>query len=265
MVNYYKILKVTPKASMAEIKSAYRRLARKLHPDASKSAKTSEDFAIVAKAYEILSNPHERAQYDVQLSRSNGSIHTTDSVFYSDNPHAQKLRQMAIERRYNEIVDRMINEERKETMALQQAIFPTVALFVSTFFFAIFKPLIWSNSEVIGKIVLLTLFAVSLLHIVRRYRSSFEHYTYDADDLHESIFEEVTDKPYSRFSAIAFLLIGIGISLGIGLFIGNYLEMFIVSMDPKLFSPTLQPEIAFYPPIVVLLVDVMHNLVSRFE
>ncbi|MBX7171482.1 MAG: J domain-containing protein [Pyrinomonadaceae bacterium] len=258
-------MKVTPKASTAEIKSAYRRLARKLHPDVSKTPEANKDFAKVAKAYEVLSNPKERATYDIQLSRSNGSIHTTDSVFHSDNPHAQRLRQMAIERRYNEIVDRMIDEERKETMALQRAIFPTVALFVSTFFFAVFKPLIWSNSEIIGKIVLLTLFTVSILHIIRRYRASFEHYTYDADDLHESIFEEVTNKPYSKYSAIAFLLAGVGVSLVIGLFVGSYLEISIVSMDPKLFSPSLQPEMAFYPPIVVLLVDIMHNVVSRFE
>ncbi len=251
---------------MAEIKSAYRGLARKLHPDVSKSARSSEDFAVVAKAYEILSNPQERAQYDVQLSRSNGSVDSTDSVFYSENSHAQRLRQMAIDRRYNEIVDRMINEERKETTALQQAIFPTVALFVSTCFFAIFKPLIWTNSEIIGKIVLLTIFAVSILHLVRRFRASFQHYTYD-ENLHDSILggEDVIAKPYSRFTAMAFLVIGVGISLGIGLIVGNYLEMFIVSMDAKLFSPTLKPEIAFYPPIVVLLVDIMHNLVSKFE
>lgn len=252
---------------MAEIKSAYRRLARKLHPDISKTSDSNEDFAKIAKAYEVLSNPKERAQYDVQLSRSNGAIHTSgDSVFHSDNTHAQRLRQMAIERRYNEIVDRMINEERKETLALQQAIFPTVALFISTFFFAVFKPLFWTNSAAIGRIVLLTLFAVSLLHLIRRYRASFNHYTYN-ESLHNSIFdgEVAISKPYSRFTAIAFLLIGVGISLGIGLAVGNYLQMFILSMDPKLFSATLQPEIFFYPPIVVLLVDIMHNLVSKFE
>ena len=106
MVDYYKILKVSPKASPAEIKSAYRRLARKLHPDVnSNSEKSREKFAEIARAYEILSNPRERAKFDTRISNSNGSIHTTDSVFYSDNPHAQKLRQMAIERRYNEIID----------------------------------------------------------------------------------------------------------------------------------------------------------------
>lgn len=270
MVNYYKILKVSPKATAAEIKSAYRRLAREMHPDVNgDSEAATRDFARIVKAYEILSNEQERAYFDRQLRRaeSKNSIHNTDSVFYSDNPHARRLRQMAFERRYNEIIDRMLDSERKETLALQKVIFPTVALFVSTCFVAIFKPLLWTKSQAVGKIILLTLFIVGVLHLFKRLRSGFEHYTYSPENLHDSIFEEIETetKPYSRFAAAAFLIAGIGISLVVGLIIGSYLQVSIASLMPRLFSPTLQPELIFYPPIVVLLVDLMHSFAMKMD
>lgn len=255
---------------MGEIKSAYRRLARKMHPDINvDNENAAKDFAVIAKAYEILSNPTERARYDTQMSgrSTKSSIHHTDSVFYSDNQHAQRLRQMAIERRYNEIIDQMMDAERKETLALQKVIFPVVALFVSVCFVGIFKPMIWTNSEILGKLILLTLFIIGVLHLIKRIRSGFEKYTYRDESLHESILDgvEPVSKPYTRLAATAFLLVGTGISLGAGLLIGNFLEMFIYSMIPKFFSPTLQPEFIFYPPIVVLLVDTMHTLATKIE
>jgi len=270
MVNYYKILKVSSKATTAEIKSAYRRLAREFHPDVNAdSEKSTRNFALIAKAYEILSDAQERAFFDKQLLRiqTESSTYNSDSVLDSDNPHARRLRQMAIEHRYNEIIDRMMDGERKETLALQKVIFPTVALFVSTCFVGIFKPALWTNSQAIGKIVLLTLFIIGVLHLVKRLRSGFQRYTYNPENLHDSILEEFEPeaKPYSRLTAIAFLVIGIGFSLGIGLLIGNYMEMFIASMMPKMFSATLQPELIFYPPIVVLLVDLLHSFALKMD
>jgi hypothetical protein len=188
-------------------------------------------------------------------------------VLYSDNQHASRLRRMVYEHRYNKIVDSIIDAERKEVLALQKVIFPTVALFLSTCFVAIFRPKFWSNSEIIGKIILLTLFVSGVVHLVGRRRAGFEHYTYNPDKIHESILEEVEEetRPYSRLAAVAFLLIGFGLSLGVGLIIGNYMEMFTAAMMPRLFSPTLQPEFVFYPPIVVLLVDAMHTVASKLE
>jgi curved DNA-binding protein CbpA len=270
MVNYYKILKVNPNATDAEIKSAYRRLAREMHPDVNNDSKeATREFAMIAKAYEVLSNKQERAYYDRQLrkAQSAGSIHTTDSVFYSNNLYASQLRQMAIERRYNKIIDRMMEAERKETLALQRVIFPTVALFVSTCFVAIFKPLFWTNSEAIGKIILLTLFIVSVFHLVKLIRYGFQHYTYTSENLHDSILEKIQteSKPFSRVRAASFLLIGVGISLVIGLIIGNFMQATIALLMPKLFSPTLQLEFIFYPPIFVLLVDVMHSFATKVD
>ena len=68
MVNYYDILKVSPKATSAEVKSAYRRLARKLHPDKNQgSEETALKFAAIAEAYEILGNSKERSRYDRRI------------------------------------------------------------------------------------------------------------------------------------------------------------------------------------------------------
>lgn len=270
MVNYYKILKVSPKATTAEIKSAYRRLARELHPDVNNKAENAtKDFALIVKAYEILSDLQERAFFDKKLLKAQAktSLQNTDSVFTSDNPHARRLRQMAFERRYNEIIDKMLDRERDETLALQRIIFPTVALFVSTCVVAIFRPRIWTNAAIGGKIILLTLFIFGVWHLFKRLRSGFERYTYDSESLHDSILDEIEieSKPYSRTTAILFLLAGIGISLGVGWLIGNFLELSIMTMMPKLFSKTLQPEFVFYPPIVVLLVDLMHTFALKMD
>ncbi len=265
MVDYYRILKVSPKASATEIKSAYRRQARKLHPDVNANDEGSaRDFAVLAKAYQVLSNPAERANYDIQLElRRTGS-----SVLYSENPHAQRLRRLQIQRRMDAIVDRMIADERKENMALQQTVFPVVALFLSTFFVGMLKPQFFAAASLLGKSVFLVLFLVGLWHLIGRIKFGFQRYTYDVPRLHDSIFgndDESASNKFSRFSAILFLLAGIGVSLGIGWLIGQYLEILIANMMPRFVAPMLYPEMIFYPPIAVLMIDTMHNIFSKAD
>jgi DnaJ domain len=267
MVNYYKALKVSPKASKTEIKSAYRRIARKIHPDVNATTdSSSEEFARITKAYKTLLHPQKRAEYDQQLlkekyERENGS------VLSSENTHARRWRQMVYERRYNAIIDRMIAEERQESMALQRIIFPTVALFVSTAFVATFRPAIWTNSPMIGKIAIISLFVIGCIHLFKRLKAGFDRYTYSYEDIHESILKETekTEKPYTKFTAIAFLIFGLLISLGVGWAIGNYFEVVIDASIPTMFSKSLKPEFIIYPPIFVLCVDLMHTLASRLE
>lgn len=62
--DYYETLSVSRTASAEEVKKAYRRLAKKYHPDLSKDGASAEKFKQIAEAYEVLSDPEKRAQYD---------------------------------------------------------------------------------------------------------------------------------------------------------------------------------------------------------
>src|SRR5438445_10857988 len=66
--DYYAVFGMDLTATADEIKKAYRKLARKYHPDVSKEAGAEEKFKEVAEAYEALKDPEKRAAYD-QLGR----------------------------------------------------------------------------------------------------------------------------------------------------------------------------------------------------
>ncbi|CNE87789.1 curved DNA-binding protein CbpA [Yersinia rohdei] len=62
--DYYAVMGVEPTASLKEIKTAYRRLARKYHPDVSSEDDAESKFKEVAEAYEVLKDAERRAEYD---------------------------------------------------------------------------------------------------------------------------------------------------------------------------------------------------------
>ncbi|GAA3139677.1 hypothetical protein GCM10020001_072850 [Nonomuraea salmonea] len=63
--DYYATLGVRRDASQDEIKKAYRRLARELHPDVNPDPDTQERFKEITQAYEVLSDPNKRQMYDL--------------------------------------------------------------------------------------------------------------------------------------------------------------------------------------------------------
>jgi len=90
-IDYYEVLGVPATADDKVIKTAYRKLGRKYHPDVSKLPDTAEKFKRVAEAYEVLHSPEKRAEYDaICAARSRGFTGRPD---YQQNSHRQHFHQ----------------------------------------------------------------------------------------------------------------------------------------------------------------------------
>src|SRR5512138_1250039 len=82
--NFYAVLGVLRDASAEEIKRAYFEAAQRLHPDKNKLPGETELFLEIQQAYEMLSNPGRRAQYDATLPPEDANRGVVDwRVLYS--------------------------------------------------------------------------------------------------------------------------------------------------------------------------------------
>ena len=275
MTDYYKILGVKRSASSADIKSAYRKLARIRHPDINRDSESAaREFALLSKAYHTLSDPQERSYYDNQLSSANRGY----SILHSENPHARRARNLAVQAKWDRVVDEVLERDRQENRERQRAVFTTVSLFLSTFFVALIRPQLWGLFDYVGRAVVVTLFVIGVWHLATRLREYFKHYTYIPKPIQASLMsqEEKPEQPFTRFSAYTFLLVGWALSIGIGLFINWHTQDFFADLT-LLYQHRVQnvagtaltalvvPELLFYPPIFVLIVDSMHALTSRID
>jgi hypothetical protein len=276
MTDYYQVLGVKETATASEIKSAYRKLARKHHPDVNRgSEKAARDFALLSLAYHTLIDPQERAFHDQQLSKQRNG----NSILESDNPHAQRVRNIAAQARWDRVVNQILETDRRENLERQRAVFTTVSLFLSTFLVAMIRPPLWQSFDIIGRAMLLILFVAGLWHLVKRLVEHFRHYTYKPDSRHYSITqeEEKPSQPYTRFSGYAFLIVGYVLSLTLGLLIGWHAQDFFsdltllfrhhASAPGSSVSPSvlIVSDLIFYPPIAVLIIDSVHAVASRID
>ena len=89
MIDYYNLLKISPEASPAQVKKAFRRLAKQVHPDANPGGTPQEKEALrrrfiqLAQAYDVLSDPGRRAQYRRQWEARRGKA-------AGENPRSQR-------------------------------------------------------------------------------------------------------------------------------------------------------------------------------
>ncbi len=277
MIDYYKLLGVRANASQAEIKSAYRKLARKSHPDLNPDSRAAREFALLSKAYHVLIDPQERAYYDQQWHAEKNRGY---SILDSNNPHAKRARNLAVQAKWDRLVDEVLERDRRENRERQRAVFTTVSLFLSTFFLALIRPQLWQVFDPFGRAIVLTLFVIGVWHLATRLREYFAHYTYRPKVIQGSIREsEVPEQPFTRFSAYTFLLGGYALCVGIGLYIGWHTQDFFNDLT-MLIRPQpgnhgtviaftsaalLIPDLVFYPPIAVLIIDTMHGLASRID
>jgi curved DNA-binding protein CbpA len=239
------------------------------------SEKAAHEFALLSKAYRVLNDPQERAFHDQQLTAQ-----STGSILQSDNIHARRARNLAVQARWDRVVNEVLERDRQESRERQRAVFTTVSLFLSTFFVAMLKPHLWETFNYAGRAIVLTLFVIGVWHLATRLREYFAHYTYRPKSIQDSIMreDEKPEQPFTRFSAYTFLLGGYALSIGIGLIIGWHAQGFMsgltMLLPPKVvqsnmlfYSSTilLIPDLVVYPPIAVLIVDSMQALTSRMD
>jgi curved DNA-binding protein CbpA len=276
VTNYYKVLGIRQSASKSEVKSAYRKLARLRHPDVNGgSERAAREFALLSKAYRVLIDPQERAYYDQQLIAQSDSGY---SILHSNNPHAQRARNFAVQARWDRVVNEVLERDRQEGRERQRVVFTTVSLFLSTFFVAMIRPHLWETFDYLGRAIVLTLFVIGVWHLATRLREYFAHYTYTPKPIQDSIMrdEEKPEQPFTRFSAYTFLLVGYALSIGVGLIIGWHAQQFFTALFRHMeaahsnvifYSSTmlLIPDLVIYPPIAVLIVDSMQALTARMD
>lgn len=251
MANFYELLGVQRDASQNEIRSAYRKLARKYHPDVSQSPEAAKVFAQISEAYRVLSNNELRALYD------NGEI-TSASIRTRD----QRAQRAAYRDRINRVVEEMIEEERAEATARGQAVIVVVTLFASTFIVALSKPSILDSVGIFWKVIAVVLFVFAVRFLYQSFNKMLEKYTYRPDFPSVTRLAEPPKQPFSRRAAFTFLLCGYAISLTVGTIMGYWASGW--GKEPY-FDNIYLFNILLLPPISVFLIHLWRFIFNKLD
>jgi hypothetical protein len=255
MGDLYSVLGVNRTANSNEIKSAYRRLARKYHPDVNSDPAAQSKFAQINEAYHTLIDPGRRRTYD-----QTGSVSSATYARQADSAAARAARRAHYQERADNIVNEWLRREREETRARGKAVYTTVTLFVSTFIVAM-NPGLFVPINMFWQVTVIVLFTIGVRHLYTSLKEHFDYYTYRPPRISGTRPVKRPSKRFKRSSAWAFVIIGYLISVGAGILIGLLTESFSVRLtiaDAFLYA-------LVYPPIAVLIVDMMYLINSRFE
>jgi DnaJ-domain-containing protein 1 len=254
MTDLYAILGLTHKATQAEIKSAYRKLARNYHPDVSASPDANARFAQINEAYHVLSDPQKRWAYD------QGLYADSQRTFYA----SRQAEVVAMQRHFDRIVDEWMAHERQEAAARAHAVLIVIPLFLSTFYVMVGKPTIIEHARPLVRIMIIALAIYGLIYLIKNLALVLSRYTYHIPDHLLSVFKEEEppqDKPISRKAGLVFLICGYLVSLGLGYVVSKFV--------PGRYSGALTAStllgILVYPPIAVLIIGALRRLGNLIE
>lgn len=241
MTELYRVLGVSQRSSEAEIKSAYRKLARKYHPDVCSSPDANARFARINEAYRVLSNSTLRAMYD-----------RGEPVYARQTFYARAAQVAEYQRKFDQVVDEMIARERQEVDARSHAVFVVVTLFLSVFYVAFAKPTIIEELSLIGRALVVAVSLYALWYLLKNLAIVLSRYTYQMPDRLISVFRPETpnDKYISRRAALVFIISGYLVSIGLGLVLSKLTRLYY---GPAL-SPGMVLSVFLYPPIAVLII-----------
>jgi len=253
MKDLYQVLGLTRGATSTEIKSAYRRLARKYHPDVSTSPDAGARFVQISQAYQILSNSRTRQAYE------RGELDESARTFYA----SREAEVVAMQREFDRIVDEWMARERQETAARAHAVLIVVPFFLSAFYVMASRPTIIEESRWFWKIVILGLAFYGAVYLVKNLALVFARYTYHVPDRFTSVFASVETpdgKSISRKAGLIFLVCGYLVSIGLGYVVSKF-----VPGKYGAFSPSTLLGALLYPPIAVLIIGSIRRISSLLD
>src|SRR4029078_5060721 len=112
------------------------------------------------------------------------------SILNSNNPHAKRARNLAVQAKWDRLVDEVLERDRLENRERQRAVFTTVSLFLSTFFLAMMRPQLWHVFSTMGRVIVLTLFVIGVWHLANRLRKYITHYKYKPNPIQGSFYSK---------------------------------------------------------------------------
>jgi hypothetical protein len=261
MGDLYTVLGVKRTATSSEIKSAYRRLARKYHPDVNADPTAQSKFAQINEAYHTLIDPECRKTYD-----RTGSVSSAAYARRADSAASKAARRAYYQQRADRIVNEWLQREREETRARGKAVYTTVTLFVSTFFVAIAPEWFALSSKtslfwhVFWRVTLIVLFVIGVRHLYASLKEHFDYYTYRPQRISVTRPARRPNKRFKRSDAWAFVIIGYLLSVGAGILIRLMIESFSTRpLDNTIIADAFLYALV-YPPIAVLIVDKMYSI-----
>lgn len=127
--NYYEILEVSTNADTTEIKTAYRKLARKYHPDVNKSPEAIEMFKEITAVYETLCNDEERKKYDIL----NGIFKEEKNKEYSEKEEVKETVKQEAPKQTEKNETKQAEEKPKKKPQKQNSIFKTIKYWSAKF------------------------------------------------------------------------------------------------------------------------------------
>lgn len=267
MSDFYEILRVSQRASNAEIKSAYRRLARRLHPDRNDgSPEKTREFRKVVLAYETLGDPKKRAEYDHELLRRDFARRNRKTgILNSNNPYTRRFRKVSFQRRYDEIVDRMIADEQRKSLTIRKVIIPLTIFLTTTFLTAAIGPVVFEESGFIGRLVLISFAVAGMIHCIALFKEGLENHTHSPFDIHDTVFERPERGPrkMGRPKAVIFLVGAYIFALIGGTALGGQLEAGNSGLNWVGYLDKLSIDTVLAPPILVLLVDWVQSFLFK--
>ena len=258
MVDYYQVLGVKSTASVKEIKTAYKRLARLQHPDLNGGLPdAARAFVQISQARDILIDPKRRAAYDAQRNAYVARGAYAPVV----NPTVETyVRRARADARIRQNLDKFLMIEREEARALRQAVFPIVAFLFAMFFVPLVRPHFWHSSGWVGRTVILVLVSLGVWHTVSHIWRAIKLHTHDGptDD-------PMPAKRWSRRQAILLILLAASGCGLLGTLIGISFSDSLLSAMPMFFDRSIRLELLFYPWIMVLVIDGVLSLSQRLD